>query len=82
MPSRRVLVLSRGEESTVDRLKDEAAEVARLKALLSAAEARRNLLILKLRHAGLPGRFIEQHAGMSNVAIFQLEKRAGRAATA
>lgn len=75
MTSRRVLVLSRGEESIVARLREEAAELGRLRKLTDAAERRRDGLIVKLRRAGLPGRFIEEHAGVSNVRVFQIEKR-------
>lgn len=64
--------LTRGEEALLDRLRDEAAEIARLRAHLAAAKRRRDALIAKARYAGFTVREIEKVAGISNARVAQL----------
>lgn len=79
--AKRDLVLSRGEAAVLDRLRDEAVELARLARHVAAVKARRALLIVKARRAGIPARTIAASAGVSNVAVLLIAnawtKRAG-----
>lgn len=73
---RTIRTLTRGEESLVARLKEEAVAIAALRLRLRHHRRLRDLLIGKARHAGFTVREIERMAGVSNVRVSQLQQAA------
>lgn len=63
----------KGIESVEARLREQAAEIARLERLLKGAKKRRGTLIAKLRRGGMSLRQVAPIAGISNPAISQEE---------
>lgn len=68
-------VMSRGEQEIAARLQESAAKLAEHERMANAERVRRDLLVMKLIHAGCSERKIGDIAGVSGEAVHYIKKR-------